>query len=218
MSFYKENNRLLQQALEDGRVSSYLEILKLSDNEAYEHSIDVATLTALCLNEMDKVLECEYTEEECIEIIKGALLHDIGKAFLPFGIQHSSQKMNIYSREVIKSHTLLGFISVKESSFSDIIKNIIYLHHANADGTGYPINIENDEKYTEENVPSYVWIVSYADRFNAMTGARRFKNSMTYKEAWDELNDLRINGKLPYKYASYYHKAIHKLDIFNGDY
>ena len=67
-------------------------------------------------------------------------------------------------------------------------------------------------------MPSYVWIVSYADRFNAMTGARRFKNSMTYKEAWDELNDLRINGKLPYKYASYYHKAIHKLDIFNGDY
>ena len=111
MSFSKNENRLLQAALKDGRVSSYLNILKLSDNEAYEHSIDVATLTALCIDEMITVLECEYTEEECIEIVKGALLHDIGKAFLPFGIQHSSQKMDSYSREVIKSHSLLGFIS-----------------------------------------------------------------------------------------------------------
>ena len=74
MSFSKNENRLLQAALKDGRVSSYLNILKLSDNEAYEHSIDVATLTALCIDEMITVLECEYTEEECIEIVKGALL------------------------------------------------------------------------------------------------------------------------------------------------
>lgn len=208
----------VEEALKDGRVLSFLNMLKTSDDETYGHSKDVAYLTAMCLEEMMDVGECEFTEEECVEITKGALLHDIGKAFLPFGIQHSSKQLDIYTQEVVKMHPLLGYIVLKESTLSDIVKNIVLYHHENADGSGYPKNMESGKDCTEDNTPPYVWIVSYADRFNAMTSIRKFKFSMAYKEAWNELNKLRINGKLPYKYAAYYHRAIRKLDIFEGDY
>lgn len=202
-----------QKAKEDVAVASLLTILKVSDEEAYEHSKDVADLVGLCLEEMQKQNECPYTDNEIIEIVKGAFLHDIGKAFLPFGIQHSSMKMDAYSREVVKQHPVLGYITVNQSPFSDIVKNIVLLHHENANGGGYPENIVEERPYTADEIPEYVWIVAYADRFNAMTGSRKFKSSFSYAEAWDELNDLRIKEVLPYKFARYYHNVIKNLTI-----
>jgi putative nucleotidyltransferase with HDIG domain len=201
-------------ALSDSGVNSLLNILKLQDEEAYLHSRQVALLTSLCLDEMVKKEECEWYGEQLVEIVKGALLHDIGKTFLPFGIQHSGKKLDNYMKEIMKIHPLLGYLSVRENGYSDIVKNIILLHHENANGTGYPINLEDNSLYTEENTPGYVWIVSYADRFDAMTSVRNFKPSMSYDEAWDELNGLRVKNVLPYKYAKYFHSVIKNLNMF----
>ena len=217
MDTTNKKSKYLELAFADKNTESFLQVMKVSDEETYKHSVDVAIFVSMCLEEMKNANECEYTEEECVEITKGALLHDVGKIFLPFGIQNSTKKLDIYMREVMKSHPLLGYIVIKDSSLSEIVKNIVLFHHENADGTGYPSNFETGSCYNEENLPAYVWIVSYADRFNAMTEYRNFKNSKTYSEAWDELNSLRINGKIPYKYASFYLKVIRKLDIFNGD-
>lgn len=208
--------KFINDALTDSAVSAHLSILKLSDEEAYNHSLSVAELTAMCLEEMIKLDECEYTNEECLEIVKGALLHDIGKSFLPFGLQHSSEKLTPEMHEVIKMHPLLGFIALEGSNVSDIVKNIVLLHHENLLGTGYPINTKTGQNYLEEEIPSYVWIVSYADRFTAMTGSRKFKRSLSYGEAFDEINKLRIEGIIPYKYATYFHEVIVRINIFNN--
>lgn len=204
----------MNAALEDYGVKSLLNMLKLQDEDAYNHSIEVAYLTSLCLEEMVNKNECEWYGTQMEDIVKGALLHDIGKVFLPFGIQNSEKKLDSYMAEIMKTHTLLGYLSIRENGYSKIIEDIILLHHANADGTGYPINLEDKKVYTEENVPNYVWIVSYADRFDAMTSARKFKSSKSYSEAWDELNKMRVNNILPYKYAKYFHSVIKKLNVF----
>lgn len=204
----------LSAAKADTGVNALLNMLRLQDEDAYSHSDQVAYLTSLCLEEMVKKNECEWYGEQLTEIVKGALLHDVGKIFLPFGIQNSEKKLDIYMSEIMKSHPLLGYLSVRDNGYSDIIKNIILLHHENADGSGYPLNLETREKYTEENVPGYVWIVSYADRFDAMTSPRKFKPSKNYNEGWDELNNLRVNGVLPYKYAKYFHSVVKNLNMF----
>lgn len=211
---YDQITPWMSAALSDAGVNSLLNILKLQDEDAYNHSIEVAYLTSLCLEEMVKKKECEWYGEQMTEIVKGALLHDIGKIFLPFGIQNSEKKIDNYMAEIMKMHSILGYLSVRENGYSKIIEDIVLLHHANANGTGYPINLEDKKVYTEENVPDYVWIVSYADRFDAMTSTRKFKSSKSYNEAWDELNKMRIDNILPYKYAKYFHSVIKKLNVF----
>lgn len=211
---YDRTTPWMSSALSDSGVNSLLNILKLQDEDAYNHSIEVAYLTSLCLEEMVNKNECEWYGEQMTEIVKGALLHDIGKIFLPFGIQNSEKKLDSYMAEIMKTHPLLGFLSVRENKYSNIVEHIILLHHANANGTGYPINLENGQVYTEDNVPNYVWIVSYADRFDAMTSSRKFKSSKSYSEAWDELNKMRVSNILPYKYAKYFHSVIKKLNVF----
>lgn len=204
----------MSTALADPGVKSLLNLLKLQDEDSYTHSFEVAYLTSLCLEEMVSKGECEWCNEEMVEIAKGALLHDIGKLFLPFGIQNSEKKLDNYMAEVMKMHSLLGYLSIRDNGYSDIVENIVLLHHANSNGTGYPTNFENGTVYTESNVPSYVWIVSYADRFDAMTSSRKFKASKSYNEAWNELNTMRKDQILPYKYAKYFHDVIKKLSVF----
>ena len=206
--------RLLCAALADEGVSGLLGVLKISDEEAYNHSIEVATLTALVFEEMEKDNSSEFTAEVKVETVKGALLADIGKAFLPFGIQHSQSKLDPYLSEVVKMHPVLGYVAARNGMFSKVVKDVILYHHVCADGTGYPANLETGEKMDETNTPAYVWVVAYADRFDAMTGERKFKNSLSYKQAWNELNEARREGVLPYKYAKYFHSVVKSLDIF----
>ena len=205
---------LLVSALSNDGVGNLLEVLKVNDEEAYLHSKEVGRLVAMCLEEMNALGDSEYCAEEEIEIVKGGLLSDIGKAFLPLGIQHSKIRLDDYLTQVVKMHPTLGYIVVRDGMHSKIVKDIVLMHHANADGSGYPFNVETKEPFTEKNVPGYVWIVGYADRFDAMTGTRKFKNSLSYHEAWEEINRMRREGILPYRYAKYYHNVIKSLDIF----
>lgn len=204
-------SKRLEEILKRGRVSAHLGILSLSDEEAYSHAIAVAEIVDEYLLLAEEAGELEWTEEECVEIVTGALLHDIGKSFLPFGLQYSTRELSEYELEVIRTHPLLGMVSIKNCHFSDIIKNIILMHHANADGSGYPTI--NMQVFDISNVPDYVWLVAYADRFEAMTNNRSFKHAMSYPEAWKEILRMSRKELLPYKYTRLFGEIVKKRSL-----
>lgn len=208
---------MYMELMENGSVKALLGSLRLSDEEAYLHSLEVAKIVEACLNELDKMGENEWTREECDQILMGALLHDIGKTFLPFGLQHASKALDKYDRAIIQMHPILGYEAVKNCEFPEIITNIILLHHTHADGTGYP---QLDGKcFTEhgENgttpIPDYVWLVAYADKFEAMTNKRSYKQAKDYPTAWKELLKLIRDDKLAYKYTRVFFRVVTEHSI-----
>ena len=203
---------LVKECLKNSNISSLLGILQLTDEHAYNHSINVAELVEEYINLSKEENSLAWTEEECVEIIKGALLHDIGKTFLPFGLQSSSIKLDDLEMDILKMHPLLGRVAIKNSHFSEIIENIIYYHHANADGSGYPR--VKGKMLTIENVPDYVWVIVYADRFEAMTSYRPFQTPKSYPEAWEQILDMTRNNILPYQYLRIFGEIVKKRSIF----
>lgn len=207
---------LLNNVMNIGRVKALLGVLKLSDEEAYKHCIDVAKITEFYL---EKEMFSDYekrSEEERISIIAGAVLHDIGKAFLPFGLQYSSDKFTDIEMEIMRIHPILGAVAIQNCGFDPIVNNIVLMHHANKDGTGYP-KIGNKSYGIDIEVPEYVWIVSYADRLDAMISKRTFKRQKTLKDAWKILVDVSKKGELPYEPLSIYKEIIMDMDIFKGE-
>jgi HD-GYP domain-containing protein (c-di-GMP phosphodiesterase class II) len=202
----------LKTALGNGSVAAMLGILKLADEEAYIHSLCVAEFVEKYLCLADKDGTNEWSEEECIHILEGALLLDIGKAFLPFNLQHSAGKLKGNELEIIKMHPLLGTVAVQNCKFDKIVTDIILMHHANYNGSGYPI-LESGT-FRGENVPDYVWLVAYADRFQAMTTMRPFKPALSYPEAWRVLVDFARQEILPYKFATLFGEIIKKESLF----
>lgn len=204
------------KTMDVGRVKALLGVLKLSDEEAYHHSLDVANIVNLYLTEEEVNNQSNRTEEEKVAIITGALLHDIGKSFLPFGLQYSSRKFNDLEKEIMNTHPILGAVAIKNCEFDEIVENIILMHHAFLDGSGYP-RIDNKCYGTEIDVPEYVWIVSYADKLDAMISRRNFKRQKSLRDAWGALATISKEGKLPYKPLYIFSKIVKDLDIFKGD-
>lgn len=204
-------SKRLQNVLQIGKVSALLGILSQSDEEAYNHSIAVAEIVDKYLHLAKEHNELEWTEEECEDILIGTLLHDIGKGFLPFGLQYCSRELTAIEYEIIKTHPLLGAATIQNCKFSEIIRNIVLMHHANADGSGYPC--VGGKVFNEENVPDYVWLVSYADRFDAMTNTRSFKKAKSYPDAWKELLNMSRHSKLPYKFTRLFGEIVKQKTI-----
>lgn len=184
-----EQDNLLNQIIYNSDISTYLHLIKLNDEETYKHCTEVGVLTYIYLHRVEN----KYSKYERHEIIKGALIHDIGKIYLPFGLMQSTKKLDTYEYKVIQEHPLLGYVTVKDTKLSDIVKTIILKHHCLLNEKGYPIG----EKILEDE--QYAWIVAIMDKFSGMTSIRSFKEPINYTQAFAEIVKMAKKDEIPYQ-------------------
>lgn len=210
-----KTNRL-EAAMSNGSVSALLGVLKIADENAYKSSIAVAQMTDRYISLLMEEGVIVWSKEEQIHIIEGALLHDIGKAFLPFNLQYMTRPLSLEEFEIVKIHPLTGLVAVKNCNFDEIVTDIILMHHANGDGSGYPVL--NHQPFTMENVPEHVWVVSYVDRFVAMTTKRPYKREYSYPEAWRHIVDMTRKDLLPYHLSVIFGELVKKESLLDLNY
>ena len=198
---YKD--KIFNQLVNDSDITAYLNLIKLHDEEAYNHCLAVGELTCRF---MEKVTD-KYSAHDCHEIIKGALIHDIGKIYLPFGLIQSTKALDYHERKVIEEHPLLGYVSIKDTALSDIIKKIVLKHHCQMNGNSYPTNeiIEETEQY--------VWIINMIDKFNAMTSVRPFKEPLSWPDAYKEIVKMAKKDILPYQNLLTFKEVIREAQL-----
>jgi HD-GYP domain-containing protein (c-di-GMP phosphodiesterase class II) len=108
--------------------------IKSIDNYTYEHSLNVAVLSLIL------GIELKLSKGDLYKLFMGALLHDVGKAFLPKELLSVSfDELNEDQQEQYKNHTLDGYNYLKEHySLSSHSKVVALQHHEHYDGSGYP--------------------------------------------------------------------------------
>lgn len=125
--------------------------------------------------------------EDQVKIIEiGALLHDVGKIRIRDHILNKPGSLNDEEYEIIKRHPEYGMRIVEHIKQLHNAIPCIYCHHESYDGSGYP------RRLAREEIPLMGRIVAIADTFDAMTTTRPYRNSLSQKEAYDEL--LRFSG------------------------
>ena len=140
------------------------------------HSIRTALLAVNLAKELG------LKESEITEVGMGALLHDIGKLFLPREILDKPCKLSEFEFEVIKSHSEIGFQVLRnENWLPGSCIEIVHNHHERLDGSGYPNHLCGDE------IHRYERIVGVADVFDAMTSKRNYREALSYELAFQEI-------------------------------
>lgn len=178
-----EAKKVLEAIINDDIISSRLEILGKHDKYTKTHSINVGILSFfLAFNR-------NYNTEELITIVKGALLHDIGKSKIPLEILNKPGRLTPEEFTKIQNHSERGYEMIKNEDISDEIKNIVLYHHARLDGSGYPKLKEGD--ILKENIQ----IVSLCDVFDALIGDRIYKPGMSKLSAYRIIHS-EMSGKL----------------------
>lgn len=159
-------------------VKVLLELVRTSDTIVYNHSIRVAQFVENMLDISD-----DFEEEKKEEIIKGALLHDVGKIFIPFNLTNYPFRVCNEEYEIIKTHCCISWKMVSPV-FSKTVQDICLYHHEKPNGTGY---VEALNLY---KLPKEVFLVQAADVFEALTSERTYKTGYSKEYALNIMDEM----------------------------
>ena len=142
--------------------------------DAKNHGCFVANLAY----RLAKVLQ--YHEDFCIMCAQAGMIHDIGKLMLKDRL--GNRKEGILQAEemrYVRMHPTLGYeLLVEKKIGNNELRQSVYHHHENYDGTGYPDNIKG------ESIPLGARVLRICDVYSALVSDR------LYREAYD--NDTAV--------------------------
>ena len=117
------------------------------------------------------------SDDELQALNTGALLHDIGKLAVPDHILNKSGRLTPAEMEKIKIHSSVGASILDKIDFPYPVIPTIKYHHEMYDGSGYPEGLKG------ENIPKTARILSVADAFDSLRGARPYRPAVSREEA-----------------------------------
>jgi len=121
---------------------------------------------------------CDGSQYE--SLAKAAILHDIGKRFIPASILQKPAKLDPEERAIIETHPQRGYeeLCTREDMAHEQLM-IVYQHHERFDGKGYPVGLQGDE------IHPWARMLAVVDVFDAMTGIRPYRRPATAADAMD---------------------------------
>jgi putative nucleotidyltransferase with HDIG domain len=95
-----------------------------------------------------------------------ALVHDIGKVYVPPQILAKRGRLNDEEMSLIQAHPQTAYDILKDVPYPWPIAEIVYQHHERMDGTGYPRRLAGEEVLLEAR------ILAVANTVDAMSSRR----------------------------------------------
>ncbi len=107
----------------------------------------------------------------------GALLHDIGKLGVPDHILNKPGRLTPAEMEKMKIHSTVGALILQKVDFPYPVVPTVKHHHEMWDGNGYPDGLK------KEQIPLTARILSVADAYDTLRGARPYRAAVSREEA-----------------------------------
>jgi HD-GYP domain-containing protein (c-di-GMP phosphodiesterase class II) len=126
----------------------------------------------------DHIKLCSPGELE--RFAKAAILHDIGKRFIPTSILSKPARLEPHERKIIETHPQRGYEELcgrDDMSVDQLM--VIYQHHERYDGKGYPVGLLGDE------IHPWARMLAVVDVFDAMTAERPYRRPATVSQAME---------------------------------
>lgn len=164
---------LVSNSLENEN-GALLNVLLDYDEDTFQHSVNVATFAVTV------GIHIGLTIEELHTLAIGALLHDIGKIEIPIDIINKPAKLTEEEFDIVKRHPKVGYLlSLESDEVNSSIRQIIYQHHENYDGTGYPRNLYGKNSFRLAR------LIHICDVYEALCARRPYKEQLPRRVARD---------------------------------
>lgn len=171
-----------------------------------QHGILVSNLAALLTRELGE------TEEFCQKVGLAGMVHDIGKLRLSkYLYGRHKDTLRIEEMKYVRMHTAFSYNILKKEGFEEEVLNMVYHHHENYDGTGYPDNLKREE------IPLGARILRVCDVFAALVSTRPYRAAFdvdtTMELMIDEVKNFDMKLFLAFQRVVYSEEFDHIKDL-----
>ena len=152
----------------DTTLAGWGRALELRDKETQGHTDRVVELT------LELARRVGVEGEELTHIMRGTLLHDIGKMGIPDHILHKPGPLTEDEWVIMRQHPQYAYDLMNPIPYLRRSLDIPYAHHERWDGSGYPRGLKGEE------IPLAARIFAVVDIWDALLYKR------VYRDAWPE--------------------------------
>jgi PAS domain S-box-containing protein/putative nucleotidyltransferase with HDIG domain len=169
---YEKTKKILEETIE-----TLASIVEIRDPYTSGHQKEVTQISTLIAKEMS------LDEDILSAISTAAIIHDIGKIYIPASILSKPGKLSDIEYEMIKTHSQTGYDMIKNIDFPWPIADIVLQHHEKINGSGYPKGLKGDAIMLEAR------IIAVADVVEAMASHRPYRPSLGIGQALEEIKE-----------------------------
>ncbi len=148
-----------------------LDSLKGYDEYTFTHSVNVAVISAAVARSL------ALGEAFIDAIAHAALLHDIGKLYVPREIVNKTGRLTPSEWQAMKKHPIDGERILREEGLDLMARRVAYEHHMRHDLTGYPTPKAGYAVHQASE------IARIADSYDALTTKRPYRKQINPYEA-----------------------------------
>lgn len=124
-------------------------------------------------------------EEDQRRLARAALLHDVGKAFIPLSILDKPGRLDEAEMMTVRKHAQLGYDAlVAQGGYPREMLDVVLHHHEFLDGTGYPDGL------LAEGIADIVRMITIVDIYAALVEDRAYKRAFSRAEAFAIMEDM----------------------------
>ncbi|MCW5703057.1 MAG: HD-GYP domain-containing protein [Bradyrhizobium sp.] len=124
-------------------------------------------------------------EDDQRRLARAALLHDVGKAFIPLAILDKPDGLTEEERATVRAHPRRGYEALAaQGGFPAEMLDVVLHHHEFLDGTGYPDGL------TGKEISDIVRLTTVVDVYSALVENRAYRVPYTRLKAFTIMEEM----------------------------
>lgn len=171
---YSTVNEIIDQLLNNSRMLVNMVDICTMDDYIFAHSVNVCVLALMT------GISLGYERPKLFHLGMGAMLHDIGKLFIPKEILDKPGKLTSEEYDIVKKHPDFGLQILKANpQVSSLSCLVVHQHHERYCGQGYPNGLKESE------IHEFAQITGMVDMYDALTADRVYRKAFPPHEAYE---------------------------------
>lgn len=180
-----EKTRVIEE-LQDSMAISFAQLIGSRDGRTGQDIRRIREYLRILSVEMlsEKVYPTEMTPRLLEEMLRSAVLHDIGKVGVEDRISAKNAKLTPEEFNVMKLHVEIGGAALQNAidqsgaaSYLYTARDMVVYHHEKWDGSGYLVGL------SETDIPLSARIMAVVDVYNALTSKRPYKEAYPHEKS-----------------------------------
>ncbi len=171
-------NKILK-AIKHSSLREWLTTVGCHHNETYRHCLFVTGFAVSFAQHLG------MREDDQRRLARAALLHDVGKAFIPLAILDKPGELTQEEAAEVREHPRRGYEALAaQGGFPPEMLDVVLHHHEFLDGTGYPNGLSGSQ------ISDIVRLTTIVDIYAALVEKRAYRLQFTHVKAFETMEKM----------------------------